>query len=92
MAAEAKPFVQFVTKEEGCSLCDEAFVEIESALDYVDFDLEIIKIREGDAMWEKYWDKIPVIIINGKVAFKYRTTRDQLIRKLKARKSWMFWK
>lgn len=87
-----KPLLQFVTKEEGCSLCDDAFVEVESARDYVDFDLEIIKIREGDEWWEKYWDKIPVILINGTVAFKYRTTRDQLIRKLGARKSWMFWK
>ncbi|MFI5202395.1 MAG: glutaredoxin family protein [Candidatus Kapaibacterium sp.] len=78
-----KPVVQFITKEEGCSLCDEAFVELESAMDYVEFDLDIVKIREGDELWAKYWDKIPVILINGKVAFKYRTSRDALIRKLK---------
>lgn len=88
----SKPVLKFITKEEGCSLCDDAFVEIESAMDYVDFDLEIIKIREGDELWKKYWDKIPVILINDKLAFKYRTSRDQLIRKLQARKSWMFWK
>lgn len=88
----AIPHVEFVTKEEGCSLCDDAFVEIEAAQDYVDFDLDIIKIRPGDKYYDLYWDKIPVIIINGKVAFKYRTTRDQLIRKLQARKSWQFWK
>ena len=86
-----KPLLQFITKEEGCSLCDEAFVEIESAMDYADFDLEIIKLREGDEWWDKYWDKVPVILINGKLAFKYRTTRDQLLRKLKTRKSWRFW-
>ncbi len=80
---KTKPQVQFITKEEGCSLCDDAFAELESAMDYVDFDLDIIKIRQGDALWEKYWDKIPVILINGKEAFKYRTSRDALIRKLK---------
>ncbi|HET6401545.1 MAG TPA: glutaredoxin family protein [Candidatus Kapabacteria bacterium] len=80
---KSKPQVQFITKEEGCSLCDEAFVELESAMDYVEFDLDIVKIREGDELWAKYWDKIPVILINGKVAFKYRTSRDALIRKLK---------
>ena len=79
----ARPIVQFITKEEGCSLCDEAFVELESAMDYVEFDLDIVKLREGDALWKKYWDKIPVILINGKEAFKYRTSRDALIRKLK---------
>ena len=88
----SKPLLQFVTKEEGCSLCDDAFVEVEDAMEYVDFDLEIIKIREGDEWYAKYWDKIPVIIINGKLAFKYRTTRDQLIKALEGRKGWMFWK
>ncbi len=80
-----KPRVQFITKEEGCSLCDEAFEELESAMDYVEFDLDIVKIRPGDPLWEKYWDKIPVILIDDKVAFTHRTTRDLLIRKLKKR-------
>ncbi len=87
-----KPLLQFVTKEEGCSLCDDAFEEVQDAMEYADFDIEIIKIREGDDYYEKYWDKIPVIIINGKVAFKYRTTRDQLLRALEGRKGWQFWK
>ncbi len=88
----AKPLVQFITKEDGCSLCDDAFAELESARDYVEFDLEIEKIRPGDALWERFWDKIPVILIDGNVAFQHRTTRDALIRKLKARRSWKFWK
>lgn len=88
----AKPLLQFITKADGCSLCDEAFEEVESAKDYVDFDLEIVKIQLGDELWEKYWDKIPVILIDGKVAFTYRTTRDLLIRKLQPKKAWQFWK
>ncbi len=83
-----KPRVQFITKEEGCSLCDEAFEELESAMDYVEFDLEIVKIRQGDELWDLYWDKIPVIIINDKVAFTHRTTRDLLIRKLRPKRKW----
>jgi Glutaredoxin-like domain (DUF836) len=88
----AKPLLEFITKEEGCSLCDEAWEGIEDTREYADFDVEIIKIRPGDKLWDEYWDKIPVILINGKLAFKYRTTRDQLIKKLQARKSWQFWK
>lgn len=80
---KSKPRVTFITKEEGCSLCDDAFEELESAKDYVEFDLEIEKIRPGDPLWEQYWDKIPVILINDKVASMHRTTRDALIRKLK---------
>ncbi len=88
----AKPLLEFITKEGGCTLCDEAWEEIEDTKEYVDFDIEIIKIRQGDKLWDEYWDKIPVILINGKLAFKYRTTRDQLIKKIQGRKSWQFWK
>jgi len=86
-----KPRLQFITKEEGCTLCDEAFEEVESAMDYVEFDLEIVKIRKGDVLWDKYWDKIPVILIDGKVAFTAHTSRDALIRKLKPKPRWKFW-
>jgi hypothetical protein len=86
-----KPRIEFITKEDGCSLCDDAFAEIESAMDYVEFDLEIVKIRPGEELWERYWDKIPVILINGKQAFVHRTTRDLLIRKLRPKRSWKFW-
>lgn len=87
----AKSFVQFITKEGGCSLCDDLFVELESAKDYVDFDLEILKIEQDEELYKKYWDKIPVIIINGKVAIKYRATRDELIKKIEGRLFWKFW-
>ena len=86
-----KPQLTFITKEEGCSLCDEAFEEIESAMDYVEFDIDIVKIRKGEPNYEKYWDKIPVILINGKLAFTGHTTRDGLIRKLKPKPKWKFW-
>ena len=81
-----KPQVQFITKDGGCTLCDEMFVELESAMDYVEFDLEILKIDDDSELHKKYWDKIPVLIVNGKVAAKYRTTRDEIIRKIEGRK------
>jgi hypothetical protein len=82
----AKPLVQFITKEGGCSLCDDMFVELEDAREYVDFDLEILKIEDDPLLYEKYWDKIPVLMINGKLAAKYRATRDEIIRKVEGRK------
>ena len=80
------PQVTFITKEGGCTLCDEMFVELESARDYVDFDLEIRKIEEDEDLHKKYWDKIPVLMVNGKVVAKYRATRDELISKIEGRK------
>lgn len=87
----ALPQVQFITKEGGCSLCDELFVELESARDYVDFDLEILKIEEDDDLYKKYWDKIPVLLVNGKMAVKYRASRDELIKKIEGKSGWKFW-
>ena len=87
----ARPVLTFITKEGGCSLCDDAYEEIESAQDYADFDLEVIQIREGDAYWDRYWSRIPVILIDGKEAFEHRTSRDALIRKLRPRPWWKFW-
>jgi hypothetical protein len=85
------PQVQFITKEGGCSLCDELFAELESAQDYTDFDLEIVKIDYDEELKKKYWDKIPVLVVNGKVAVKYRASRDELIRKIEGRSIWKFW-
>jgi hypothetical protein len=87
----SKPVLTFITKEGGCTLCDEAWEEVESAQDYADFEIDIVKISKGDAMYDEYWDKIPVILIDGKVAFKHRTTRDQLLKALKGRPWWRFW-
>jgi hypothetical protein len=87
----SKPVLTFITKEGGCTLCDEAWEEIESAQDYAEFDIDIVKIRKGDEYYEKYWDKIPVILINNEVAFMHRTTRDQLLKKLKGKPWWKFW-
>jgi hypothetical protein len=87
----ALPKVQFITKEGGCSLCDDLFVELESARDYVDFDLDILKIDEDNELYKKYWDKIPVILVGGKMVVKYRATRDELIKKIEGRSGWKFW-
>jgi len=80
------PQVTFITKEGGCTLCDELFAELESARDYVDFDLDIQKIEDDENLYKQYWDKIPVLLVNGKVAVKYRATRDELIRKIQKKK------
>ena len=90
-----KPVLQFITKAGGCSLCDDAFEEIEDAKEYVEFDLEVLPLAEGDAQWEEYKDDFPVGLIGGVVVFKHRTTRDLLVRKIrefsKPRPKWKFW-
>jgi glutaredoxin len=55
----------------GCHLCDDAKEIVERVQTRVKFDLRIINI-EGDAELEKtYGEQIPVVLINGRKAFKY---------------------
>lgn len=46
-------------------------------------ELNHVNILEDERMFEKYQEKIPVLTINGNLAFKYFVTEDELERKLK---------
>jgi hypothetical protein len=75
--------VTFLTKD-GCRLCDEALVVVEGVRRRFPFKLEIVSIVEGDEWYEKYSDKIPVGLINGRMAFKYRVNPVEFFMKLRA--------
>lgn len=75
--------VTFVTKD-GCRLCDEALVVVEGVRRRFPFKLEIVHIVEGDELYERYGDKIPVGLINGRMAFKYRVHPVEFFMKLRA--------
>lgn len=76
----------FLTKED-CHLCDVALQAVEQARRKHSFDLQVIKIQEGDEWWERYWDKIPVGLIDGAMIFKYRIDVEELVKKVKRRSS-----
>ena len=66
----------------GCHLCDDARAVIGSARRRAPFDYEELDIDQDPALRELYDHEVPVIAINGKKAFKYRLTENDLIRKL----------
>lgn len=74
----------FLSKED-CHLCDVALEAVEQARRKYPFNLEVIKIQQGDEWWERYWDKIPVGLIDGAMIFKYRIEAEELVRKVKSR-------
>lgn len=75
--------VTFLTKD-GCRLCDEALVVVESVRRRFPFKLDIVHIVEGDEWFETYGDKIPVGLINGRMVFKYRVNPVDFFVKLRA--------
>jgi hypothetical protein len=51
----------------------------------VDFELEEINIDEDEVLRRLYNDEVPVVMIDGRKAFKYRLDPEEFLRKLAAR-------
>jgi len=69
----------------GCHLCEEARQVIESVKQRYAFDYEECDIDTDPQMRHLYNEEIPVIAIDGRKAFKYRVTPEELLKKLAAR-------
>ena len=69
----------------GCHLCDEAKREIEAARRRRAFDYEELDIDSDAGLLHLYNEEVPVIAIDGRKAFKYRLTADELLKKLESR-------
>ena len=69
----------------GCHLCDEAKQAIDSARRRRAFDYEEFDIDSDPELRRLYNEEVPVIAIDGRKAFKYRLTAEELMMKLEAR-------
>jgi glutaredoxin len=68
----------------GCHLCDDMKHVIDAVSARVPLSLEIIDISSDPALLERYGIEIPVLLIDGKKAAKYRVTMAELERRLRA--------
>lgn len=69
----SKPHVILYTKP-GCHLCEEAEREIGRAGCSDEFTFEAVNILSDPELRRRYGAEIPVVLINGTHAFKYRLT------------------
>lgn len=64
----------------GCHLCEDAELAVAEVL--AEFDglasLEKLNILEDDALFSKYSEEIPVLLLNGKVHNYWRIDKDRL--------------
>ena len=67
----------------GCHLCDEAKAVIEPFVNRYSIELSVTDVDSDQALRQAYGSEIPVILINGKEAFRHRVDRGMLERKLK---------
>jgi glutaredoxin len=78
-----KALVQLYTRP-GCHLCEEARAAMLAAGCEDEYQLEEINIDEDTALKESYGLKIPVITINGTVAFIYRLSPAEFKQRIRA--------
>jgi glutaredoxin len=67
----------------GCHLCEEAKAEMLAAGCSDEYTLEEVNIEADAELLERYGLEIPVVVINGVKAFKYRLTAAEFKRKLR---------
>lgn len=79
-----KPRVTIYGKPE-CCLCDQALEVLEEVRKLVPFEIEKRDISGDADLIERYGLDIPVILVDGQVAFKHRIDKDRLIALLKGR-------
>jgi glutaredoxin len=69
-----------------CCLCDEMKAMIHQVGAHTPLALEEIDVDRSPETQEKYGSEVPVLFINGRKAFKYRVTREELGKKLKVQR------
>ena len=66
----------------GCHLCDDAKVVIQRVQRRYPFTFTVINVETDPALEKAYGMEIPVILINGNKAFKYRVDEGEFERKV----------
>ena len=75
--------VELYSKDD-CRLCEIAKEVLWKVRGRYPFDLKEVKIQEGDQHFENMKERIPVVYVNGELAFQYRVSENELIEKLKS--------
>ena len=79
--------VEILTKDE-CCLCDEVKKVLKEVQKIRVFDIKEVDIASDTALLERYEEEIPVVLINGRKAFKYIIDASNFIKKLDRIKKW----
>lgn len=72
----------FIAKD-SCHLCDEARAVVQSVLTELEgqghsFTFDELSILEDQALHDRYWEEIPVLLINNQVHDFWRVDPDRL--------------
>ncbi len=69
----------------GCHLCDEMKAVVERLARTVPLTIDVVDISGDPGLEGRYGLEIPVLLVNGKRAAKYRVTEEELTKIVLAR-------
>jgi glutaredoxin len=69
----------------GCHLCEEMKAAIDRVAQSIPLTVEVIDISDDAELEARYGLEIPVLLVDGKKAAKYRVSEKELARILRAR-------
>ena len=75
---KAGPIELVLYSRPGCHLCDEMKKLIAQVLGDFEASLREVDVSTDPELETDYGEQIPVLLVDGKKAFKFRTTRDAL--------------
>ena len=61
-----------------CHLCHEMRTVVDAVAREVPFELEEVDVDDDPALVVAYGEEVPVLVVNGRKAFKYRVTAREL--------------
>ena len=73
--------IEIMTKKD-CCLCDDAKAIIEQVIAEFPAELKMTDIESDPELFERYQEKIPVVLINGEESFVYKVNPITLRKKL----------
>ena len=73
--------IEIMTKKD-CSLCDDAKEIIQQVIAELPAELKMTDIESDLELFERYKEKIPVVLINGEESFVYKVHPITLRKKL----------
>jgi len=65
-----------------CCLCDDVKATLLKVRRDIPFDLREIDIESSPELYTTYAERIPVVLVNGRIAFKFRVEEAALRRRL----------
>ena len=79
-----KPKLTLYSRKD-CCLCEEMKAVVRDVAAKIQIEIDEIDVEGSPELREKFGDKVPVLFIDGRKAFKYRVTERKLRRRLESR-------